>query len=238
MVSNVSEQNRPSLIVTIDGPAGAGKSTLSRRLAEALSYTFIDTGAMYRAVALAAQKAGVSWKDEGGVAALLEGLAIEFRWIGEIQHTFLNGEDVEAEIRTMQISQGASIVSAQAAVRQWLLGIQRALGGGGKAVLEGRDTGTVVFPKADVKFYLDASPAERARRRFEQIGPDKAPPLEEIQRQIEARDKADAERTLAPLLCASDALRIDTSGLPPEDVFSQMLAYIQTVVLARKKERS
>ncbi|MCK6508896.1 (d)CMP kinase [Myxococcota bacterium] len=213
----------PHPIITIDGPAGAGKSTLSRTLAETIGFTYIDTGAMFRALALAAQQAHIPWDDESQLAALLPSVHLQFHHTHGQRRIFLNHQDVEDAIRTPEIGIGASAVSVHPSVRTFLLVQQRHLALQGPSVLEGRDTGTVVFPNAPLKFYLDASAHERALRRLRQLGPNSSTSLKEIQQQIEARDRADTQRTHAPLRCPQDALRIDTSSLSPQQVLQQML---------------
>ena len=199
-------------IVAIDGPAGAGKSTVARQLARRLGFTIIDTGAIYRSVALAAQRAGVSWDDDPGLARLLDaGLGLTFR--GE--RVLLRGEDVTEAIRTPEISRGASVVSARPVVRQKLLQLQRDLGRAAPrgAVLEGRDIGTVVFPDADVKFFLTASDEARAQRRHAELAEKgQSVPLPEVLADQRRRDKDDTERAIAPLRAAADAVVVDTTG--------------------------
>jgi len=199
-------------IVAIDGPAGAGKSTVARQLARRLGFTIIDTGAIYRSVALAAQRAGVSWDDDPGLARLLDaGLGLTFR--GE--RVLLRGEDVTEAIRTPEISRGASVVSARPVVRQKLLQLQRDLGRAAPrgAVLEGRDIGTVVFPDADVKFFLTASDEARAQRRHAELAEKGlSVPLPEVLADQRRRDKDDTERAIAPLRAAADAVVVDTTG--------------------------
>lgn len=214
-------------IITIDGPAGVGKSTISKALASTLHYAYIDTGAMFRAVALAAHQASVSWEDANALAQLLPSLTITFRQVDGQNHLFLDQTDVETQLRTPEISRGASLVSKHSSVRTHLLELQRNLGAQGNAILEGRDTGSVVFPNAEFKFYLDASPLERATRRHKQMGSPQNPSIAQLQAEIEARDLADQQREIAPLLCPQDALRIDTSALSFSQVLQQMLQYIQ-----------
>src|SRR4051812_42250508 len=154
-----------SVVVTIDGPAGAGKSSVAKLLARRLGYRLLDTGAIYRAVALTATARGVAWSDADGCAQLARALDIRFDFVGDKNHVYLGGDDVTQAIRAPEISQAASQVSAHPAVRAALLELQRRLATGGGVVVEGRDTGTVVFPAAAAKFFLTASSAERARRR-------------------------------------------------------------------------
>ncbi len=215
-------------IITIDGPAGAGKSTISRKLAALLGYTYIDTGAMYRAIALSCLENGIDWLDEEKIAAHLDSIQLSFELIDGVNHIFLNGEDVESKIRTPKISKGASIVSAYPVVRDYLLVHQRRLGNRGKTILEGRDTGTVVFPEADFKFFLDASAEERAARRFRQLGDKADKDQATLQKEIEQRDKADRERTIAPLRCPPDALSIDSSHLDVDQVVELIIRQIQS----------
>ena len=209
-------------IVAIDGPAGAGKSTVARELARRLGFTIVDTGAIYRAVALAAQRAGIGWEDDAALARLLDGgLEISFAPAGDGQRVLLHGEDVTAAIRTPEISRGASVVSARPVVRQKLLGLQRQLGRGAVrgAVLEGRDIGTVVFPDADVKFFLTANDEARAARRHAELLDKGLPvPLGEVLADQRRRDKDDSERAIAPLKPAPDAVVIDTTGMDPGEV--------------------
>jgi cytidylate kinase len=205
-------------IVAIDGPAGAGKSTVARQLARRLGFTIIDTGAIYRSVALAAQRAGIAWEDDTGLSRLLDaGLGLTFQ--GE--RVLLRGEDVTEAIRTPEISRGASVVSARLVVRQKLLQLQRDLGRAAPrgAVLEGRDIGTVVFPDADVKFFLTASDEARAQRRHAELNEKGlSVPLPEVLSDQRRRDKDDTERAIAPLRAAADAVVVDTTGFDLEQV--------------------
>ena len=204
------------LIVAIDGPAGAGKSTVSKLLARRLGLSFVDTGALYRTVALSARRQGIAPEDDAGLAALLRRIRISFRAVGEENRVFLDGEDVSAEIRTPEISLLASAVSARRVVREGLLGLQRrlALEAPVGAVLEGRDIGTVVFPDADLKFFLEASPDVRARRRYEELfqkGSEST--LDAVLSDQTKRDRDDSSRAVAPLKPAEDAIRVDSSSL-------------------------
>jgi len=200
-------------IVAIDGPAGAGKSTVARQLARRLGFAIIDTGAIYRSVALAARRGGIAWDDDEGLRRLLDaGLGLSF----DGERVLLHGEDVTEAIRAPEISRGASVVSARPVVRQKLLQLQRDLGHAAPqgAVLEGRDIGTVVFPDAEVKFFLTASDAARAQRRHAELAEKGIQvPLEEVLADQQRRDKDDTERAISPLRPAPDAVRVDTTGL-------------------------
>jgi cytidylate kinase len=227
--------SRP-VVVTIDGPAGAGKSTVARRLARALGYRLLDTGAIYRAVALAAERAGVDWTDGPAVAQIARDLDIEFAFEGDVNHVTVAGEDVTAAIRTPEMSRGASTVSAHPAVRDALLDLQRRLGSGGGVVVEGRDTGTVVFPGAEAKFFLTASDQERAQRRQAELAAagveaDFATTL----RDMRERDQRDASRDVAPMRAADDAELVDTSGVGLDEVIAGLQAAVQRRQLGRSK---
>jgi cytidylate kinase len=217
-------------IVAIDGPAGAGKSTASRAVAARLGFAMVDTGAIYRAVALAATRAGVALDDDARLAALLPAVAIRFATPaapGGGQRVLLGDEDVSQEIRTPPMSLGASRVSARPVVRAGLLDLQRRLAlapGNAGAVLEGRDIGTVVFPDADAKFFLTASPEERARRRHAELrGRGDPSSIEEVLADQRRRDRDDSEREVAPLRPAPDALVVDTSGVALDEVVERLV---------------
>ncbi len=205
-------------IVAIDGPAGAGKSTVARQLARRLGFTMIDTGAIYRSVALAARRGGVAWDDDAGLGKLLDGgLGLVFRE----ERVILRDHDVTEAIRTPEISRGASVVSARPVVRERLLGLQRELGlsAARGAVLEGRDIGTIVFPEAQVKFFLTASDEARAQRRYAELSEKGiAVNLTDVLADQRSRDKDDSERTIAPLRAAPDAIRVDTTGIDLDTV--------------------
>jgi CMP/dCMP kinase len=223
-------------IVAIDGPAGAGKSTVSKLLARRLGLSFVDTGAIYRTVALAARREGIGYDDDAALGGLLGRIRIGFRVVGEENRVFLDEEDVSTEIRLPEVSLGASAVSARPVVRQGLLGLQRrlALGAPLGAVLEGRDIGTVVFPDADVKFFLEANPGVRARRRYEELfqkGTDSS--LDAVLSDQTKRDRDDASRAIAPLKPADDAIRVDSSQLPLSEVVQSLERTIRERMAAR-----
>ena len=212
--------SRP-FIVAIDGPAGAGKSSVSKLLARRLGFALVDTGAIYRSVALQAQREQIAFTDDVALEALLGRLRITFQVEGEDNRVFLSGEDVSALIRAPDISLGASAVSSRPVVRAGLLALQRrlALETATGAILEGRDIGTVVFPDADAKFFLEANPEIRARRRYEELfqkGTERG--LEEVLADQNKRDGDDASRAIAPLKAADDAVRVDSTSMPLSEV--------------------
>lgn len=215
------------LLITIDGPGGAGKTSVSRILADRLSYRYIDTGALYRGVALAVKKAGIDPDSENEIEALCGTLELKFEWQENNLRLLSNGQDVSDLIRTPEISMLASAVSAKAVVRKFLLDLQRELGKDGGTVFEGRDMGTVVFPAADIKFFLDASLRTRALRRYRELadGVDQTP--EAVEEDMRRRDLNDSTRSLAPLKPAEDAVIIDSSQLSIDGVVDRMLACIE-----------
>ncbi|MGE4232690.1 MAG: (d)CMP kinase [Bacteriovoracia bacterium] len=217
------------LIVAIDGPAGSGKSTVTHLLAKRLGYTHIDTGALYRSIALRAFRQGVTIEDEEKLGTIAESAKLEFRWIQGRNHIFMDGEDVSSKIRTPEISMAASKISAHPKVRNALLGLQRQMGESGGAVLEGRDIGTVVFPNADVKFYLTATVDSRARRRMVELE-DKGlySEFEEVKKQVVERDRGDMERKVAPLKKADDAIEVDTTEMTVEEVVAFLVDTVKS----------
>jgi cytidylate kinase len=222
-------------IVAIDGPAGAGKSTVARQLADRLGFTLVDTGALYRAVALAAQRGGVAWDDEANVVAVAQRLSAS-RSLALVPdkekgvRVMLDGADVSDAIRTADMGMGASRVSAIGGVRAALLELQRQAGEKGGVVLEGRDIGTVVFPDAEVKFFLTASPEVRARRRYDEL-------VERGERvefaatlaEVKARDENDTNRPIAPLRRADDAVLVDSSDRAVDDIVAEMVGRVSAL---------
>lgn len=225
------EANRNEVIVTIDGPAGAGKTSVSKLLARTLGYRYIDTGALYRAIAVAAVDEGVAADDDAGLEALCRHLRIDLTDSADGLRVILNQEDVTDRIRKPEISMMASAVSARPVVRKFLLATQRALGRQKGVVAEGRDMGTVVFPQAEAKFFLDADAQIRARRRYEELKMKAhgGPSLESVQKDMIQRDQNDSTRKLAPLVPADDAVRIDSTQLTIEQVVDSMMAHINRI---------
>jgi cytidylate kinase len=215
------------IVVAIDGPAGAGKSTVTKRLAARLGYQLLDTGAIYRAVALLGRRRGVDWADEAGLAAIAAGLQISFRIEGEANRICNDGEEVTDAIRTPEMSDGASRVSSLPGVRAALLDLQRRLGAHGGVVAEGRDIGTVVFPAAEAKFFLTATPEERARRRCEELrAKGIAADYDATLAEIRIRDDRDSNRAVAPLVQAADAILVDSTHRSVDEIVEGMVARV------------
>jgi cytidylate kinase len=216
------------LIIAIDGPSGAGKSTLAKRLARELGFIYLDTGAMYRALALKVLRQSVDLADDARLTRLVESTEIDLQEANGTLEVLLDGINVADEIRTPEVSQLASKVSALKVVRARMLDLQRRMGQRGSVVAEGRDIGTVVFPNAEVKIFLDASAEERARRRCAELRAAGRPAdLSETLREMGERDKRDSERDLAPLRMADDALRIDSSNASADSVAAKVLTKIR-----------
>ena len=217
------------MIIAIDGPSGAGKSTLGKMLAKKLGLLYLDTGAMYRAVALAAVRRGMDLKDEASTASAAEKAKIELRGEPDSLQVILDGENVSAKIRTQEIAEAASVVSTNSEVRRIMVEHQRNIGKSSEigCVLEGRDIGSVVFPDADVKFFITATPEARARRRYEEDKTKgRVTTYEQTLAEINQRDERDVSRADSPLTIAPDSVVIDSSDLDLNEVFEQMLASV------------
>ena len=220
----LSDRRGRELVVTIDGPAGAGKSTVARLLATRLGYRLLDTGGMYRAIAWSVAQARISADDEAAIARHLGSVTVKV----DGDRFYVNGRDVTGEIRTPEIGALTSRITALAAVRDKVTPMQRELAAGGGVVLEGRDTGTVVCPGADVKFFLDASLDTRVRRRqLELAATGRTVPLDEVRDEITVRDAQDRTRALAPLRRADDAIDVDTSDRTTEEVVATMVETVE-----------
>ena len=213
--------------IAIDGPAGAGKSTIAKRLARELGYYYVDTGAIYRTVAYFLDLWGVSPKDVDNVNRYIDELTVGIEYDEDgLQHMIMNGMDVTGEIRTQDISQKASLVSAHACVREMLLDMQRDVAKAHNVIMDGRDIGTVVLPKADVKIFLTADPEVRAKRRYDElIAKGQKANLDTILKEIKQRDYQDTHREIAPLKMARDSVKVDTSNLD----IDQVVAEIRTI---------
>lgn len=234
---------RRPFIVAVDGPAGAGKSTTSRRLAARLGFAMVDTGAIYRAVALAASRQGIAFDDDARLGSLLPEVRIRFEppppgVEGAGQRVLIGDEDVSQAIRTPPMSLGASAVSARPVVRAGLLDLQRRLAtapGNRGAVLEGRDIGTVVFPDADAKFFLTAADEVRARRRFLELQAKGDPqPFEAVLADQRKRDRDDSSRDVAPLRAAADAVAVDTGSLSLDEVVDRLVVEVESRLAATR----
>lgn len=221
----------PRIVVAIDGPSGSGKSTVARQVAGRLGYLYVDSGAMYRAVALAAQEQGIAPEDAAGLAACAAGLRIDLEKAPNGVRVLADGRDVTEAIRQPAVSRAASVAATIPAVREALVAQQQRLGSGGGVVMEGRDIGTVVFPHAELKIFLDASTEERARRRYEQQREQGIPTSrEKTLEEIRERDHRDATREVSPLVQAADAVYLDSTALTAEET-------VEVIVrLARKAE--
>lgn len=215
------------MIIAIDGPSGAGKSTLAKRLAKQLGFIYLDTGAMYRALALKVLREGIDLSDDALLAEVVISTDIDLRENAGRLEVLLDGRDVAGEIRTPEVSQMASRISASKSVRARMLELQQAVGQRGSLVAEGRDIGTVIFPEAEVKVFLDASARERARRRYQELkAAGREVDFDATLKEMEERDRRDSERALAPLRRADDAMVIDSSDLDADAVAAMVLARI------------
>jgi cytidylate kinase len=215
------------LIITIDGPSGAGKTTASKLLAHRLGYRYVDTGALYRGVALEAMSAGLDPDDDAGLENVLSSLKMKFVYGEKGLRLISNDSDITDKIRTPEISMFASAASARPVVRNFLLKLQRELGREKGVVFEGRDMGTIVFPDADVKFYLDASHETRSLRRYRELKSETSQTLQDVKKDIKRRDKNDSARDLAPLKPAKDAVIIDSTHFSAQDVVDRMVNVIE-----------
>jgi len=221
--------HKKGLTIAIDGPSGAGKSTVAKGLAKRLGYTYIDTGAMYRSVALRVKEKSISPEDESEISQLVSSLRLTLIAEGEQIRVFCDGQDVTEAIRTPEISRLASHISKQKAVRKALVRMQRETGKEGGVILEGRDIGTVVFPDAEVKFYLDAESDERARRRYEEmVGKGMKVELKETEEELAQRDHQDTHRIHSPLKKAKDAVCIDTTHRSVEEIVEEMTRIVRS----------
>jgi cytidylate kinase len=215
-------------IIAIDGPAGAGKSTVARHLARHFGLLNLETGAMYRAFALQAQEAGVSLEDVDALLALSARTTIHLQAKPDGNRVLLDGRDVTSQLREPSVTDGASRVSVHSQIRAWMVGLQQELGAAGGVVMEGRDIGTVVFPNADVKIFLDAAPEVRGLRRYDQMEPNAAAEVqpEEVVRELRARDERDRNRTDSPLKAAADAVLLDSTHMSLEEVVARAEAIV------------
>lgn len=214
--------------VAIDGPAGAGKSTIARTAAKNLGYIYVDTGALYRAVGVYSLRHGFDTKNADTVASTLPDIQVELKFLGDIQHVFLNGEDVSEEIRTPDASMAASDVSAVPAVRQFLFDLQRDIAKQNNCIMDGRDIGTVVLPDAQVKIFLTASPEARAQRRYKELQEKGASDTyEAVLADLKQRDYNDSHRAVAPLKPAEDSVLVDTTALNLEKSVEKVISVIR-----------
>lgn len=217
--------------VAIDGPAGAGKSSIARAAAKELGFIYVDTGALYRAVGVYGLRNGIDNKNADAVAGMLPSISVELKFQDGVQHVYLNGEDVSEEIRTPPASMAASDVSAVPAVRQFLFDLQRDIAAKNDCIMDGRDIGTVVLPNAQVKIFLTASPEARAMRRYKELQEKGAKDTyEEVLSDLLQRDYNDSHRAVAPLKPAEDSITVDNSGLSLDDSIEQVLSVIRAAL--------
>ena len=219
------------LVIAIDGPVGAGKSTAARRLAQALGYIYVDSGAMYRAMGWKARQAGLDLHDRGRLVALAAATDIRVVAAAEGPRVLMDGEDVTAALRTPEMDEASSVVSTFPEIRRRLVALQRAMAKEGGIVMDGRDIGTVVFPDADLKFYLDADLTVRAARRLQDLRQTGTPiDLDAVRVEVARRDERDRGRETSPLTVAADAIRIDSTALDADGVLRVMLEAVQHVL--------
>lgn len=222
------EKEDKDLVIAIDGPAGSGKSTVSKSIARKLGLLYIDTGAMYRALTLKAVRKGIDLEDENALTDIAGSVKIDLSQEGDTLKVYLDGEDVSALIRTPELTNKVKYIARVAGVRKEMVRLQRSIGKASGAVLEGRDIGTVVFPDADYKFYLDADKDQRAERRYKELvalGQDVT--LDDIKRDVVTRDESDMTRSVGALKKAPDAILIDTTSLSVEGVVKKLMSYIK-----------
>jgi len=216
--------------VAIDGPAGAGKSTIAKKIAKELNYIYVDTGALYRAIAFFSLKNNANTKMEDEISLLLPKINLEIKFINNEQRVFLNGEDVSDLIRTPEISMGASNVSAHPSVRKFLLDLQKKIASENNIIMDGRDIGTVILPNADLKIFLTADAKERAKRRYDELtAKSMQVDYEIILKEIIERDENDSNRAVAPLKCADDAVKIDSTKMSILEVVDTIKSLIMKI---------
>lgn len=216
--------------VAIDGPAGAGKSTIAKKIAKELNYIYVDTGALYRAIAFFSLKNNANTKMEDEISLLLPKINLEIKFINNEQRVFLNGEDVSDLIRTPEISMGASNVSAHPSVRKFLLDLQKKIASENNIIMDGRDIGTVILPNADLKIFLTADAKERAKRRYDELtAKSMQVDYEIILKEIIERDENDSNRAVAPLKCADDAVKIDSTKMSILEVVDTIKTLIMKI---------
>src|SRR5450432_275848 len=223
----MTEPSQRKLIIAIDGPAGAGKSTIASRLARKLGYVNLESGAMYRALALKAIERDASFDDEAALVKLAENLRIQLEPTIGGNRTLMDGRDVSSRIRERDVSEGASRVSVHPKVREWMVAHQREMGAGGGVVMEGRDIGTKVFPDADLKIFLDADPVVREQRRMDQQRV-KGEVAANVAAELRERDRRDRTRAVSPLVAAADAVLIDSTSLSEDEVVGRIEALIKS----------